>query len=141
MWKFKKNMRRDSGDIYMVRWHLLKTRLLSIYINHIRLPDSDPWLHTHPWRKSWSIKLRGRYLEEIATEEKPAAYYCRWPGFFSRIPEQHRILIVPSGGALTLFIGWRSDRPWGFVNPETGEVVDWKTRVKMRGMTPEESRR
>lgn len=133
-WKWHVTMSRTSGEIYMDRFQLLKTRLLSIYVNHIRLPDEDPWMHTHPWRKSWSLKLRRWYCEEVLTTEKPGAVYSRVPRRLSRIPEQHRIVELPKGGAWTLFIGWRSELPWGFVEPESGELVSWRERAKQRGM-------
>lgn len=160
LWKFHVTMSRKTGEIYMSRWQLLKTRLLCIYVNEIRLPDEDPWLHTHPWRKSWSFKLRGSYTEEVSKKDAkqlPGAYryqviegdygagwiesrvvydaYRRRPGRFSRIPEEHRIIKLHGGKSVwTLFIGWRSDRPWGFVNPETREVVGWRERAKQREM-------
>jgi hypothetical protein len=147
-WKWKKNMRRESGEIYMERWHLLKTRRLSVYVNKICLPDADPWFHNHPWRKSWSVKLWNHYTEivELVFGRPPEAgflyQYRRIPGRFSRIPERHRIIELNEDKPVwTLFIGWRSDHPWGFIDPETQQVVDWETRVRQRGMTPEESRR
>ncbi|OFV83050.1 MAG: hypothetical protein A2W26_07860 [Acidobacteria bacterium RBG_16_64_8] len=148
MWAWKKNMRRESGEIYMERWHLLKTRWLSVYVNKICQPDSDPWFHTHPWQKSWSVKLWNEYIEIVQYVIQVSAIMCllynqqRVPGRFSRIPERHRIVELKDGKPVwTLFIGWSSDRPWGFIDPETQNVVDWKTRVQQRGMTPEESRK
>jgi hypothetical protein len=141
---FKKNMRREDGVIYQTRYHLLKTKLLSIYINVIRTPDYDPWFHNHPWRRSWSLKLRNDYTEIVSSDGRWGERVVR-PGKLSRIPEFHRIVSLhtpePGEPVTTLFIGWRSDRPWGFVNPDTGELVSWQDRVKMKGMTPEESRR
>lgn len=128
LWKWHVAMSRKSGEIYMHRWQLLKTRLLSVYVNKICLPDDDPWLHTHPWRKSWSLKLRNWYVEELRDR------YCI-PGRLSQIPEQHRIVYLNGNRPVwTLFVGWRSDRGWGFVNPQTGGVVKWQTRAKMRGL-------
>lgn len=134
-WRWHVDMRRAAGQVYMDRYQLLKTRLLSVYVNHIRLPDEDPWLHTHPWKKSWSLKLRRSYTEELQVSDgKVVAYYTRAPGRLSRIPEQHRIITVPEAGAWTLFIGWRSELPWGFVEPESQELVGWRERAKMRGL-------
>jgi hypothetical protein len=134
-WRWHVTMSRTSGEVYMDRWQLLKTRLLSVYINHIRLPDEDLWMHTHPWLKSWSLKLRRWYREEFKLcGGSWDAVYSRVPGRFSRIPKQHRIVELPKDGAWTLFIGWRSEMPWGFVEPESGEVVGWRERAKQRGL-------
>lgn len=146
-WRWHVTMSRASGQVYMDRWQLLKTRVLSVYVNHIRLPDEDPWLHTHPWRKSWSVKLRRRYVEEVTTVQDCTvairegscrfhlpAYYKRSPGLISRIPKQHRIVEMPDEGVWTLFIGWRSELPWGFVRPETQETISWRERARMRGL-------
>lgn len=141
-WAWKKNMRRASGEIYQTRYHLIKTGLLSVYVNVIRTPDYDPWFHNHPWRASWSVKLLNDYTEVV-----PAWFGDRYvrPGRVSRIPEFHRIIKLhtrkPRQPVVTLFIGWRSDQPWGFLDPKTGELVSWGERVKQNGMTPEQSRR
>jgi hypothetical protein len=130
LWKWHVTMSRKSGEIYMHRWQLLKTRLLSVYVNKICLPDEDTWLHTHPWRKSWSLKLHNWYVEEL-----PGFPMIRVPRRLSRIPDRHRIIFLHENKPVwTLFVGWRSDRPWGFVNPQTGGVVKWQTRAKMRGL-------
>ncbi len=144
-WRWHVTMQRGTGEVYMDRWQLLKTRLLCVYVNHIRLPDEDPLPHNHPWLKSWSVKLRGRYVEEVWTHKQdvPAEgenisphYFLvatHIPGRLSRIPENHHIVAVPTKGAWTLFIGWRSERKWGFIG-EDGSVIPWKVRAQQRGM-------
>lgn len=139
-WRPYVSMSRASGEVYMHRWQLLKTRLLSVYLHKICLPDEDPWYHTHPWRKSWSVKLWNSYRETVqivfrGLRESVLYNYTRLPGFVSRIPERHRIIELKDGKPVwTLFIGWRSDAPWGFIDPDTDSVVDWKTRSKQRGL-------
>lgn len=137
LWKWHVIMSRKSGEVYMHRWQLLKTRLLSVYVNKICLPDEDTWLHTHPWRKSWSLKLWNWYIEELPSDTLLGEFSV--PGRLSRIPEQHRIVFLNGNKPVwTLFVGWRSDRGWGFVNPQTGSVVKWQTRARMRGMRAEQ---
>lgn len=136
-WKWHRRLRRTTGEVYMDRWQLLRTKLLSIYINRINMPDEDPLPHTHPWRKSWSVRLKGWYIEEV---------YSRFMGChfvqnrvcqrFNRIPNAHRIVALRAGGCWTLFIGWRADRPWGFVKPD-GTVIPHQTRKAERGVTEE----
>lgn len=55
------------------------------------------------------------------------------PPRLSRIPKAHRATYVSPGGAWTLFIGWRSERRWGFVQPD-GQVISWRVRAAQRGM-------
>jgi hypothetical protein len=136
-WRWHVTMSRTNGEVYMDRWQLLKTRLLCIYVNHIRLPDEDPMPHNHPWLTSWSVKLRGWYKEETFRRceygRRLRIWELRRPGRVSRIPDMHRIVELSPGGAWTLFIGWRSERPWGFID-ETGRVIPWKERAKQRGL-------
>lgn len=138
-WRWHVTMSRGTGEVYMDRWQLLKTRLLCVYVNHIRLPDEDPLPHNHPWLKSWSVKLKGFYWEEVwKTFPRFGQFWCivdhaRRPGRISRIPENHRITEVSPGGAWTLFIGWRSERKWGFIGSE-GQVIPWRVRAAQRGL-------
>lgn len=133
-WRFHVTMTRATGAVYMHRWQLLKTVLLSVYINKICLSDEDPWFHTHPWRASWSMKLKNHYIEWYREPSTPR-FLARIPGRFSRIPHQHRIVYLWDGKPVwTVFVGWRSDHGWGFVDPSSGEVIDWQTRARERGL-------
>lgn len=133
-WSWHRALVRESGEVYMDRYQLLKTRLLSVYVNKISLPDYDELLHNHPWRASWSVKLKGTYEEQL-----PGPEY-RVPPRFSRIPEQHRITYLYNGPVWTLFIGWRSDRPWGFIAND-GAVIPWRARLLQRGIDPNANER
>lgn len=141
LWQWHRRLRRETGEVYMDRWQLLRTRRLSIYINRINLPDADPLPHTHPWVASWSFKLKGFYIEEVYTwntsfDDEPMVV-VRIPARLNRIPEVHRIAAVTPGGCWTLFIGWRAVRPWGFVEADGG-IIPSNVRKADRGVTSEE---
>jgi hypothetical protein len=126
-----RKLRRETGEIYMDRWQLLKSKPLCIYVNRINAPDYDDLLHTHPWRKSWSLKLRGSYLEQLP------GFVFRRPSRLSRIPDQHKIVrLCNDAPCWTLFIGWRRDAPWGFISHD-GVLIPHKVRRQQRGVLDE----
>lgn len=148
-WVWRRRLRRESGEVYMDRWQLLKSPILSVYINRINMPDYDRWLHNHPWRRAYSLKLgRKSYTEQVLWPganseavhylEELGIYAYRRPGRWSRIPELHRIHQLDGGGPVwTLFIGIGRKRPWGFRDPSTGEVMPAEQRKAERGVTNE----
>lgn len=142
-WAWHRTLRRETGEVYMDRWQFCRTRLLSVYINRINLPDADELPHNHPWRASWSLKLRGSYTEEIHEPIVMASngiwltrrMSFRTPPRLNRIPLVHRIVELRGGRPCwTLFIGWRADRPWGFLQ-DNGRVIPWRVRSAQRGVT------
>ena len=141
LWKWHRKLKRETGEVYMDRWQLLRTKRLSIYINRINLPDADPLPHTHPWRRSYSLKLWGSYTEEIfyyVHAHEVMSYGLRIPPRWSRIPDMHRIGSLTDGKPCwTLFIGWRADQPWGFVRPD-GKLIPHQERKAERGVTSED---
>lgn len=134
----RRTLARPGEPSYMVRYHLFVTRWLTIYVNHILTPDYDPRLHTHPWRRSYSLKLWGGYWEELDAQgiarcagelgighspEKGFVVIHR-PRRWSRIPEKHRIVQLDGNEPVwTLFIALGSKRPWGFEN-EDGTIEE-----------------
>jgi hypothetical protein len=137
MWKWYKSLHKDDGDIYMSRWQILRTPWLSIYVNKICRPDADPWLHTHPWRRSWSLKLWNSYVEQVPSmhAREYRVYRYRVPRRWSEVPYAHRIAaLLDNKPVWTLFIGWHSNEQWGYINPETKELVPSDVRHKQRGL-------
>lgn len=133
----------DKTDIYMGRWWLanpysrddegkrLPARFQSIpscRIHHIRRPDMDRHLHSHPW-DARTIVLRGWY-----EEERPVSVDEAWPDSIRRYEGElrgvyrreagytgpllfnqfHRISAVPPEGVWTLFMTWPDQGDWGF---------------------------
>ncbi len=141
-YRWHRKLRRETGECYMDRWQLIKSRLLCVYVNRINTPDGDDLPHNHPWPRSYSLKLRRGYVEETfeVTSFGLVSNGDRRPPRFNRIPQIHRIVSVDKGGAWTLFVGFNrrdaSDRPWGFVKPD-GTVVPAAERKAQRGVTSE----
>lgn len=141
-WKWHRRLRRETGEVYMDRWQLLRSKRLSIYINRINMPDYDPLPHTHPWEKSYSLKLRGSYTEETFFRSqvcrKLVSHGLRVPPRWSRIPEIHRITELTNGKpAWTLFFGIKVASVWGFVQDD-GTVIPGEKRKADRGVQSED---
>lgn len=127
----KRVLARPGEPSYMVRYHLFLSRWITVYLNCILTPDRDPRLHTHPWWRCYSVKLRGGYWEQVPVA---GCARCRgelalaWvngggailhrPPCFSRVPERHRIIELLDGPVWTIFIGLGAKRPWGFQNSD-----------------------
>jgi hypothetical protein len=114
----KRVLQRPGCPPYMIRYHLFLTRWVTIYLNVILTPDHDTRLHTHPWKRAYSLKLWGWYWEQLSTG-------FRIPGRLSRIPKSHRIVSLSEAAVWTLFIGLGPKRPWGFLNPDG--TTDYRT--------------
>lgn len=141
-WRWHRKLRRETGEVYMDRWQLVRTKRLSVYINRINLPDADPLPHTHPWRRSYSLKLAGSYTEEIFSQLTPLdevwSHGLRVPPRWSRIPDIHRIVELTNGRPCwTLFVGFDVSQRWGFVQPN-GRLIPAKVRKEQRGVSSED---
>jgi hypothetical protein len=147
-WRWHRRLRRETGEAYMDRWQLLRTKRLSIYINRINLPDADPLPHTHPWEESYSLKFWGSYTEEtfrvqmlptlIGLPPRLLSQGERIPPRWSRIPDIHRIVELTNGKPCwTLFFGVKVAQRWGFVQPD-GKLIPAKVRKAQRGVASED---
>lgn len=63
-WQFmtKFDIRGNNGSLYLRRWRLIQTPYAAIYLHKIVRPDSDPFVHDHPW-SFISFVLKGAYAE------------------------------------------------------------------------------
>ncbi len=147
-WRWHRRLRRETGEVYMDRWQLLRSKRLSIYINRINMPDYDPLPHTHPWEESYSLKFWGSYTEETfwvfrlpLLFGKPAelvSHGLRVPPRWSRIPDIHRITkLTNDKPCWTLFFGVKVAQRWGFVQPD-GKLIPAAVRKAARGVTSED---
>src|SRR5262245_47317318 len=139
-WVWHRRLRRETGEVYMDRWQILRSLRLSIYINRINLPDADPLPHNHPWKRSYSLKLWNSYVEEVFTYgpgEGDINIHVGRPARWSRIPEVHRIVkLKDDKPCWTLFIGREVAGSWGFVQ-EDGSVIPHMVRKRQRGVVSE----
>jgi hypothetical protein len=147
LWAWHRRFSRPGEPAYMDRWQLFRSPWLDVYVNRINRPDYDEHPHNHPWRRAWSVKLRGSYVEEVWSPNQSCDSGCtcgahmysitRTPPRFSRIPEVHRIVeLLPNPDAhgswgidltpvpcWTLFFGFGRAGGWGFVDPATGNLA------------------
>lgn len=92
----------------LIRYFLLRTKFLGVYLHHLLRSDEDRALHDHPW-SFVSIILTTGYVEHTP---KGARRYG--PGSILIRPAewQHRLELDRS--AWTLVIRFRRVREWGF---------------------------
>lgn len=111
----------EDAAIYMTRIQLLRSPWVDIYVNVIRTPDYDPYPHSHPWLRAWSLKLWNGYLEEIFWGPALVFRHFRTPSRWSRVPEIHRIVrLNHDRPAVTLFVGVGRRGSWGFFDLDNG---------------------
>jgi hypothetical protein len=53
----------EPERVYLKRWRF-DTPFVSIFLHSIKLPDRDPYPHTHPFSWSRSLIVKGSYVEE-----------------------------------------------------------------------------
>jgi hypothetical protein len=131
-WVWRRVLQRPDAPPYMIRYQLLVTRWLVVYVNVILTPDWDKRLHTHPWKRAYSWKVSGGYWERIPNEhakrcagemnigfEDGEFFLIHHPPRWSRIPERHRIVQLDGQEpCTTLFLGLGNPEPWGFANKD-----------------------
>lgn len=106
---------RSNGAAYLRRWWVIpRNRWFNIYLHQFMLDDEDRALHDHPWPSlsiSVATPMREIYLGrdgvEREREVRPGMFVWRGPRFTHR-------MVVPTPGAVTLFITGARVREWGF---------------------------
>lgn len=122
---WKRTFRRSPSDPpYMIRRQLLRSPWIDIYLNCILTLDYDPEPHNHPWKRCYSLKLFGSYIERIYSGPGLIFEHWRVPKRWSKVPTIHRIEDLIGGKpAWTLFIGIGRSRVWGFFEMPGGRFV------------------
>jgi hypothetical protein len=94
----------------------LRSRLSSVRLHKIMLPDSDSHLHDHPWNAR-TIILRGMYIEERMMPDGTIQQFTRRAGDTATLKfgEYHRIVLIPKEGVWTMFISQKYQGTWGFL--------------------------
>lgn len=114
-------------ELYMERWHLIKTRWLGVYIHRMVHDDDDRALHDHPGHNI-SLVLHGCYIEYLDDGRK-----LRGTGdiVFRHAATKHRLELIVSGRPVTtIWIRLPSYREWGFW--PNGRFVPWHEFVDAR---------
>lgn len=125
----------DGDEVYMERYFLFKSRLLSVYLHHFLRSDTDRALHDHPW-DFLTIILSGGYWEHTPHPSNPwPVTRRRWHGpgsiLFRRATHRHYVelpkvgswasfapILRPEIPAITLCVVGVKWREWGFILPE-----------------------
>lgn len=102
----------DDGEPYLERYFLFYFLGVKAYIHRFVASDPDRGLHDHPWGRSLSLVLVGRYREIRLNA-------TRWlrPGRinFIRGTDFHRVILKLGEEAWTLFIHGKRAKGWGFL--------------------------
>lgn len=137
--------RNHIGE-YMHRWILVHP-LGSIRLHHIRRPDADPDMHTHPF-DFVSLILSGWYVEEHVDEHASRdtgdlwltqTTYNAMDVNTSIGTAPHRIVHVSPGGVWTFVLTGPRVREWGFIT-SIGFMPHDKYLSRKEGMSSEEYR-
>jgi hypothetical protein len=117
-------IKSDSGQTYMRRFHLVRTRWFQIYLHQICASDAGPDFHDHPW-SFVSIILAGGY-----SEHTPEGTFVRKTGhiIYRSAGSPHRLEL--SKPAWTLVITGRERREWGFLTDSGWESREEHVRSK-----------
>ena len=119
---------RNDGRPYMTRFYLLGGprsmrhgwfQNFNLFLHCFHSSDDEGELHNHPWVWAASLILWGVYREE-----RPNGYLLFWPGLVNVIKadDYHRVDLRTDRVWSLFLAGPRIDRPWGFINRETGRV-------------------
>lgn len=104
----------NSPKPLLVRYFLLHTKPISVFLHHLMQSDEDRALHDHPW-SFITILLSGGYWEHTQTER---LWRRRFSILYRPAEWQHRLELPKP--VWTLVIKFRSRREWGFIMPQTG---------------------
>lgn len=127
---FKKTLiMRNDGEPYLTRYYLYRKHfwwLPSMYIHCFHSSDYDMELHNHPWKKSYSLILKGSYAEEYRDKNNAVKSRVLFPGNINYVPENkfHRVDLL-SENVWTLFISGPKVQRWGFWNRHTNKYIDY----------------
>ncbi len=134
-----KTIHNCEGLAYLIRWYLLRTSFVAVFVHKFVRSDEDRALHDHPWNflvipiwrgyrehserpktkseRAGIIRLPwwSGWVEEL---NKPVAVVRRvWPilGIRYRKAEyRHRVELIAGKASWSIFIRFRERRGWGF---------------------------
>ena len=130
---------RNKDKVYLNRYYALfpdsvdreRQDIPFNVLIHQFMSSDDPIYHTHPWNWSFSLILKGGYIEHT-----PEGNFWRGPGSWRMMrPNQeitkgsdiHWVEIPQSGKTWTLFIRGRTTHDWGFFPDwyKNGNFMKW----------------
>ena len=114
---YKKEIYRLDEEKYLTRYYLIRKRFYwmpGVYLHCFHAGDHDMELHDHPWARSFSFILKGRYLEEyrVGNEVKQRILS---PGMFNFVSGDkfHRVDLLDKQ-VWTIFVSGARVKDWGF---------------------------
>lgn len=125
---------------YMTRYELLNLgkRLVRVKLNYFHRGDEDVELHSHPWEWAISIILKGGYWEErLVGNQLEIRRFS--PGDINLFLSNTFHRVIKAEGTWSLFITGPERGTWYFMNHKTRELLDWKTFIQRKGLTPVEA--
>lgn len=135
---------------YLLRWYVLRTERLGIFIHKFVRSDEDRALHDHPWpflvvplwggyiEHSDRLMLRGRnvvracndfanhpdFLDMMLSQREPVVRRI-WPIISTRYRDtnyRHRVELINGRSSWSLFFRFKKIREWGFW-PKEGFIL------------------
>jgi len=107
----RKDIYSCDGDIYLIRWYIIKNKRFALYLHKFVSSDEDRALHDHPWPflvipiwrgyYEYNLKGKSRVLPIISTRIRGSDY-------------RHRVYLIDNKPAWSLFMRGRKIRQWGF---------------------------
>lgn len=130
---FKKTIKRDDGEPYLIRYRIFGCKFFKIRIHHILKSDYD-CLHDRPWNFI-SIILKGGYIEHTERTYSYLGGYAQytipyrhryWPLSILYRPAnwKHKLEVIPGVDCWTFVIMFKRKRDWGFWTKRG--FVNWK---------------
>jgi hypothetical protein len=103
-----------DDDPYMLRWKLIVTPWVRVYLHRFIRSDDDRALHDHP-ASNLSILLSGQYREIM-----PGRVALRRPfrPVWRRAEAAHRVELIDGRRVWSLFLRGPTKREWGFHCPQ-----------------------
>ena len=116
LYQEKRLITRESGELYMTRWYLIKNSMFNLMLHKIVLSDHE-CVHDHPWNFI-SLILKGGYVEHSEREvrngyiKKWSKIYHPFQILYRKAEHRHRLEIHQTCWSLVLRFKVR--RKWGF---------------------------
>lgn len=140
-------------DPYLLRWYVIRTEAVGLFIHKFVRSDEDRALHDHPWDfivipiwrgyNEWSCWHSQEMAAHVAKFPAQAERYGLtangekkrrvWPLIgtrFRRATYRHRVELIGGKSSWSIFIRFRNWRDWGFW-PKDGFILNstwWKER-------------
>jgi hypothetical protein len=133
---------REGGSPYLSRYYIFGSAFddngkrvrrswmpISLFLHKFHRSDDDGALHSHPWRWSIALILRGGYSEERRVGDGVVRRLVRPFRFnFIRGTDYHRVDLLGES-AWTLFLAGPKVSTWYFWDRVTKRRVGWKAFI------------